>query len=470
MGAAVLMIATQALPAMAHGRPVSSSSTQSNFQGILYYTRFVTQNYPSSNYGGTGDPVNVKSVAFHVGANGLTLGTSQAVATVPAADGIAFTPNGNLLVGGQNTGNVYTVNPSAGPGQTPVATPAGTPAAYMLGLDPTGTIAYVGSVGDNSGGQIGVVGLSPTVHTIGTIKVSGPDSNVDAIVFDNGQAFYTSGLPDQPGAFGSINLQTGVETPLLTNVPFAHGATFDPFTGDIILTGTAYDATTGQNVSEIAQVNPFAASGSMIVSTRQISLGNGPFDTFDLPWVDGQGQVFAAANDGKMVYVNYAQSGLVGSASDQVQTVYVASWLDDVVGMVINAPQFVIWGGNQPNLGGIQLGGDYNFWGAQWWKQITAVQPGDSVPSGVARFKGFADQSGTCGGQWTTRPGNSSNPPEQVGNYVSVIVTTNMFKNGPTTGGNIPEIVLLKVDNPGSYVDNPGHPLTGTMVAVLCKA
>ena len=465
-GATAAVLVALAVPALADNPHTASPG----FQGILYYTRFATQNYPSGNFGGTGDPVNVKSVTFQYNGGGLTIGAPTDVASVPAADGIAFTPSGDLVVGGQNTGDVYDVNPSAGPTQTPTATPAGTPTAYMIGLSPSGSVAYVGGVGDNSNREIGVVGLTPTVHTIGTINVIGPDPNVDAIVFDQGQAFYTSSVPDGYGDFGSIDLNTGVETQLLTHVPFAHGAVFDPLTGDLILTGTAYDASNGQNFSEIAQIDPFVAPGAMVVSARQVDLGNGGFDTLDLPWVDGEGHVFAAANDGQLVFVDYSQTGLVGAAGDVVQTVYVDSWLDDVVGTLINAPQFVIWGDNQPNLGGISLGGDYNFWGAQWWKQITAVQPGDSVPNGAASFKGYADQAGSCGSQWTAAPGNSSNPPESVGNYVSVIVTTNMFKNGPTVGGNIKEIVILRVDDPSSYVDNPGHPLTGVMVGVLCQS
>lgn len=479
-GAVAAMLTALTVPALADNPHTSTTTT--GFDGLLYYTRFALQNYPSSNYGGTGDPVNVKSVTFSYNNGTLSLGTPTDVATVPAADGIAFTPNNDLLVGGQFTQDVYTVDPTAGPGQTPVATPAGTPSAFMIGLNPSGDIAYVGSVGDGSDGDIGVVGLSASACgtsavpcTLGTIHVSGPDVSLDSIVFDNGQAFYTSGLPDGYGDFGSIDLSTGVETPLLTHVPFAHGATYDPMTGDLILTGTACVANCNtstappQNLSEIAQVAATPTSAT-VVSTRQVDLGNGYFDTFDLPWVDGQGHLFAAANDGKMVFVDYARTGMIGSSSDVVQTVYVDSWLDDVVGVVTGGPHFVIWGDNQPNLGGIYLGGDYNFWGAQWWKQITAVQPGDSYPPATPSFKGYADQAGWCGDQWTADPGNSSNPPEAVGPYVSVIVTTNMFQQNNIRGGNIKEIVILKVDNPSSYVDNPGHPLTGVMVGVLCSS
>lgn len=330
-GATLLMMAASGLPVFAHGSNNDGgkgrSGAASALQGTLYYTRFVTANFPSGNYGGTGDPTNVKSVGFsYTTSGGLQLGTPQAVATVPAADGLAFSSSNTLLVGGQNTGNVFNVNIQSGQYTT---VPAGTPAAYMIGLSPHGNTAYVGSVGDNSNGQIGVVGLRPTVHPVGTITVNGgpgvaaPDPNVDAIAFANGQAYYTSSMPDAPGDFGTINLQTGQETQLLTNVPAAHGMVFDPYSGMLVLTG----------MNEIAQINP--QDPTQIASSTTVALtGSSPyFNVFDLPWADGQGQLFAAANNGQLVFLNYAKSGLVGSAST-VQTVTVDTYLDDVVGVL----------------------------------------------------------------------------------------------------------------------------------------
>ena len=331
-GATLVMMAASGLPVFAHGKKHDGGNGQrsgpsSTLQGTLYYTRFVTANYPSGNYGGTGNPINVKSVSFsYTNSRGLQLGTPQAVATVPAADGLALSSKSSLLVGGQFTGNVYNVNIQSGQYTT---VPAGTPTAFMIGLSPHGNTAYIGSVGDSSNGQIGVVGLRPTVHPVGTITVNGgpgvaaPDPNVDAIAFANGQAYYTSSLPDAPGDFGRINLSTGQETQLMTNVPAAHGMVFDPYSGMLVLTG----------MNEIAQINP--KSPTQIVSSTTVALtGSNPyFNVFDLPWADGQGQLFAAANNGQLVFLNYAKSGLVGNAST-VQTVTVDTYLDDVVGVL----------------------------------------------------------------------------------------------------------------------------------------
>lgn len=479
-GAAVLGFA-QMTPALAAGGNPSTSS--GGMQGLMYFTRFCS---PTGAFGPacTADPgsnigtANVGSVAFSYSGGTFSIGTPQAVSTVPAADGIAYTPSDSLVVGGQFTGNLYNVDATNGSYQT---VPAGTHAAFMIGISPDGNTGYIGSVGDGANDQIGVVNLN-TMQAEAPIKVTGPDQNVDSIAFDNGVAYYTSSLPDNLGDFGSINLQTGVETQLLSGVPYAHGMVFDPWSGDLILTGTA--SVNGQNVSQIAQLNPAASGPLAPVSVRTVDLGNGYYDTFDLPWVDGQGHLFAAANDGKMVFLDYAASGQVGAASDYATTVTVASNLDDVLGTVVNAPQFVIWGANRSESlpladQTIQLGGDYNFWGHSWWKQIDINNPGGTFPykgaggawpTGVARFKGFADQSGWCGSQWTARPGNSSFPPTTVGKYVSVIVTSNMWKSGSTTGGNIQEIVLLRVDDPAAYAANPGHPMNGTMVGVICKS
>lgn len=128
---------------------------------------------------------------------------------------------------------------------------------------------------------------------------------------------------------------------------------------------------------------------------------------------------------------------------------------------VFQPTQFVIWGGNAPNVAdAVKVGQDYNFWGAQWEKQVTA---GDYQSNGS--FKGYAEHvSGTT---WTSAPGDSSNPPASVATYISVIVATHIAKDGSVESGNIVERVVLKVDNPAGYQPDPGHPGSGVMVAVV---
>ena len=126
---------------------------------------------------------------------------------------------------------------------------------------------------------------------------------------------------------------------------------------------------------------------------------------------------------------------------------------------VYQGTNFVIWGGNTPNLADIQVGNTYYFWGSQWWKQCKA---GDFDQS--SSFKGWADEVAAT--TWKTRPGNSCDEPDSIGAYVAVMVSTKIDKSGSALTGNIVEWVVLKVNNPGSYQNNPGHEATGVLVGV----
>ena len=103
------------------------------------------------------------------------------------------------------------------------------------------------------------------------------------------------------------------------------------------------------------------------------------------------------------------------------------------------------------------------FWGSQW-SQNNPMSGG----SGPNSFKGFegGNTSPACGGNWTSNPGNSSNPPASVPQYMAVIVASSVQKNGSTISGDIKKIVVIKT-NPG-YGPSPGHAGTGTVVAVFC--
>ncbi len=110
------------------------------------------------------------------------------------------------------------------------------------------------------------------------------------------------------------------------------------------------------------------------------------------------------------------------------------------------------------------LGSVVNFWGAQWWKNNFMSGP---VSNGVASFKGYASESDdVCGGVWSSRPGNSSNPPDVLPANVLVIVTSTVVKRGPDISGNIRELLIVKQD--GGYGPNPGHAGNGPVTKVLC--
>src|SRR6185503_3248256 len=71
-----------------------------------------------------------------------------------------------------------------------------------------------------------------------------------------------------------------------------------------------------------------------------------------------------------------------------------------------------------------------------------------------------------CGGSWTTSSGNSTSPPSSLPQYMAVIVSSSINKNGTVTSGDIKRIVIVRT-NPG-YGPSPGHPGTGQVVAILC--
>ena len=118
--------------------------------------------------------------------------------------------------------------------------------------------------------------------------------------------------------------------------------------------------------------------------------------------------------------------------------------------------QFVIGDGNAI------VGDTVTFWGAQWAKDNTLS--GGPAPNS---FKGFTDTvPASCGGNWTSRPGDSSQPPDTVPLFMAVIASSTITKSGAAISGDIPKIVIVRT-NPG-YGPSPGHAGTGTVVAVAC--
>ena len=71
-----------------------------------------------------------------------------------------------------------------------------------------------------------------------------------------------------------------------------------------------------------------------------------------------------------------------------------------------------------------------------------------------------------CGTSFTTRTGNSSQPPDTVPSYMGVVVASSVTQSGSTISGTWGSVVVVRTD-PG-YAPNPGHPGTGTIVATLC--
>ena len=74
-----------------------------------------------------------------------------------------------------------------------------------------------------------------------------------------------------------------------------------------------------------------------------------------------------------------------------------------------------------------------NFWGSQLWK----TNQFSGVNNAPASMKGYIDNapSYTCGAAWTSNPGNSSNPPATIPDYMLVVVASSIKSRArPNTG------------------------------------
>ena len=186
----------------------------------LFYTRYGVNN-PATDY-------NVKkcSVAYDRATHIATINGLTNIAQTLGADGITFAPDGDLLVGGQSTGRLFKVNRTSGAQTNQLV---GQSSAFHVKLDPSGLRAWTAGIPD----RLAEVPLNP--FGAGTSHVlTGDDTLITDFVWAAGKVFYTASGVVGHGNFGEINLTTFVTTRYITNVDYAHGIQFDPFTNNLI--------------------------------------------------------------------------------------------------------------------------------------------------------------------------------------------------------------------------------------------
>src|SRR4029078_11619966 len=71
-----------------------------------------------------------------------------------------------------------------------------------------------------------------------------------------------------------------------------------------------------------------------------------------------------------------------------------------------------------------------------------------------------------CGGTWTTTPGNSSHPPDNIPEFITVIASSSITKAGPIISGDVALLVVVQVDSNGG--GGQGNARTGTVVSIIC--
>ena len=105
-----------------------------------------------------------------------------------------------------------------------------------------------------------------------------------------------------------------------------------------------------------------------------------------------------------------------------------------------------------------------NFWGAQTWK----TNQFSGVNNAPASMKGYIDNAPgfACGVNWTSDPGNSSDPPATIPVYMLVVVSSQITQSGSTESGNIKHLVV--VSTAAGYEGNPGHAGYGQIIATIC--
>ncbi len=273
--------------------------------GDLYFTR----------YQGGGGP-RVAKVPFNYDGTTATLGAEVPIVQNTGADGIIFSPNGNLLIGGQSP----VVHEYKTDG-TFVATGNATrlPAAYHLALDPSGTKVWTSPFG----GALADLPLSPNVgdsgapHAItGQNLFNNDDDGVTGIAFaPNGKVFYVNGQPNGGGHVGEIDLTTFETDRFASSVESAHGIVYDSFTKLMTLFGAG----------KVGTFDPTSATpGATLKQTA-----NDLTADFDQGAVDGKGHALIAGNN-SITFIDYSATGDITSAANYVK-VFDGFWfIDDV--------------------------------------------------------------------------------------------------------------------------------------------
>jgi len=222
---------------------------------------------------------------------------------------------------------------------------------------------------------------------------------------------------------------------------------------DFPTTAGAFQMTFGGGSGD-AFVTKLNAAGSALLYSTYLG-GNGlVLDT---------GSAIAVDSAGSAYVTGFTDSTNFPTTSGAFQTTFGGGVNDAFVAKITD---FAFLGSGSFVIGDLNaaVGSPVTFWGAQWAK-VNSLSGGPAPNS----FKGFADTAPqTCGGSWTSRPGNSSNPPDSVPPFMAVIASSSITKSGATISGDVPKIVIVKT-NPG-YGPSPGHTGTGTVVAVLCAS
>jgi hypothetical protein len=362
--------------------------------GDLFFTTFQNQ----SGAPGITPSTNVWKVPFTYDGTIFTLGLTVPIKTLTGADGLEFDPNDStnstLLIGEQNSNRVAQLSTD---GATLIEKKAdGSQPQVYLGAQAYGVQAtpdkanLITLPNDPSpfGTSINISPLGPLGDGVRHL-VTGVSTTLRGIDFRQGVAYWGDADDRQLNRFGTIDLSTYITS--LVNIVDdvdhtagqgslpSHGVTYDKFSDCFFLAS-------GNNVW---QVCPKVDGNYHIVAkvqtpgatnTNPVTNPLSYFDNWDQVSVDGQGHLFAANNDGDLLFIDYAATGNIGTSTHQFQN-FLAASLDDIV----NGGGAIVPGGCPATKG-------------FWHDPSLHAWPTTTVTVGGVTYNG-ADQSMIIGGQ-----------------------------------------------------------------------
>jgi hypothetical protein len=366
--------------------------------------------------------------------NGSSVHPQTAGSPIPSGAGCGLTnhPDGTLY---SNTGGgLLNIDAATGAQLRPVFGPAGN--GLGIAVDPqTGNLVYVGG----AGGCFGIppctlISANPRTTTFSTFAQLDPaDATfIDGIAFDPAGNFLFMAVRQPDRGLTVVNRNGAVVQHISMN-KFPDGISFH--------TSPDYVVSNNNN----GTISRFDFPGNDFTATPTESLlASGGF----------RGDLSQVGPDGCLYATQAATRFGDGTLSADNSVVRICPGFVPPPGVGQSA--FVIGDRNA------DVGNQVTFWDAQWAKQNSLS--GGPAP---AAFKGFAQSAPQgCGGTWSSSPGNSSNPPETIPGFITVIVSSSIQSAGDRISGDIAKVVIVRAD-PG-FGPAPGHTGTGVVVGVIC--
>lgn len=253
---------------------------------------------------------NVKAATVTVERSTTTGSASAAsvsttpVATVPDAGGLAFAPDGSLLVAGRGP-QVHRVQPAAGTTEGVITTPD---AVFGLAVTPDGAGIYGTGPGALSAMSIPVPGQPSSSGA--AVTLLGSDTRIDAVAFGpgfavDGRAYYRTANAVSGGIVGVLQFVTptlAVTSRRLTNLPSSHTLLFDPHSAGLVLVGP-------QHVTSVV----LGPSDTWAATTRAM-----PGPPLVTGTVDGRGHAYLVNSGGVVVVVDYVDADIAAASSSIV--------------------------------------------------------------------------------------------------------------------------------------------------------